>query len=76
VSPLARRRLQTLEREVRHLVGRDISLSADWTGHSSVALTLDDEVNLLLKVLAAANVGPFERAAYVGRLKELLKGRP
>jgi hypothetical protein len=66
VSPFDRRRLQTLQREVRPLVGRDITLPA------GPGLERDTEGQLLLRALGTGSVGPFERAAFVDRLHVLV----
>jgi hypothetical protein len=68
VSPLARRRLNGLEQEVRPLVGRDITLPA------GPALSRDDEVDLLLRVLGAGNVSREMRAAFEDRVLTYLLG--
>jgi hypothetical protein len=68
VSPLARRRLQTLQREVRSLVGRDITLPV------GPGLERDLEVELLLRVLGTG-APPEMRSAFQDRLLVLIGSR-
>jgi hypothetical protein len=69
VSPFDRRRLQTLQREVRPLVGRDIGLSA------GPGLERDIEVDLLLRVLGTGSAPREMASAFTERLLALLGSR-
>jgi len=70
VSPFNRRRLNSLEREVRPLAGRDITLPA------GPGLERDIEVDLLLRVLGTGSAPPEMASAFTERLLALLGSRP